>query len=186
MSLAYEAQQNSCKGARLKAMKGRRNAAALFASAAVVWLILDMASKAYFNSGQFALGQFIAGPFCGLFEFTLVHNTGAAWGIFGDSTFALGVFSLVMCIAILGVFIYLSKDISWVETLGIALVFSGGIGNAIDRFNLSYVVDFINLSFMDFPVFNIADIGVTCGIVIFLVAFFVREFSAAKESESCE
>ena len=185
MPLSTIPQQGNTK-AHLKAMKGRRNAAALFACVAILWLLVDIATKAYFNSGQFFVGQFIAGPFLGLFEFVLVHNTGAAWGIFGDSTFALGVFSLLMCLAILAFFLYLSKDISWSETFGIALVFSGGLGNAIDRFNLNYVVDFINFSFMDFPVFNIADIGVTCGIVIFLVAFFMREHGGQKEGEPCE
>ena len=40
---------------------------------------------------------------------------------------------------------------------------------------LGYVVDFVDLSFMDFPVFNIADIGVTCGLVLFLIGWIVRE-----------
>ncbi len=158
-------------------MGGRRNAAALFACVALMWLVFDMATKAFFNSGSYQLGQFIAGPFFGLFEFILVHNTGAAWEIFGDSTFALGVFSALMCGVILVFFIVLSKRVSWPEVVGIALVFSGGLGNTIDRFSLGYVVDFINFSFMDFPVFNIADIGVTCGIVIFLGGYFIREYA---------
>ena len=54
------------------------------------------------------------------------------------------------------------------------LVVAGGIGNAIDRFSQGYVVDFIDLAFMDFPVFNVADIGVTCGFVLFLVALVME------------
>ena len=65
--------------------------------------------------------------------------------------------------------------ISWPELIGLGLVIGGGIGNAIDRFVLGYVVDFIDLSFMDFPVFNIADIGVTCGLALFLIGWIVRE-----------
>ena len=64
---------------------------------------------------------------------------------------------------------------SWPELIGLGLVIGGGIGNAIDRFALGYVVDFIDLSFMDFPVFNIADIGVTCGLALFLIGWIVRE-----------
>ena len=45
---------------------------------------------------------------------------------------------------------------------------AGGLGNALDRFTLGYVVDFIEPVFIDFPVFNVADIGVTCGFAIFL------------------
>lgn len=162
-------------------MKSRRSAAALFVCVVVVWLAFDIATKAYFNSGSFHVGQLIAGPFCGVFEFLLVHNTGAAWGIFGNATFWLGVFSLVVCAGMLVLFSFLSKDISALEAIGIALAFSGGLGNALDRFMLGYVVDFINFVFIDFPVFNIADIGVTCGIVLFLIGFFLREQKEAVQ-----
>ncbi len=47
------------------------------------------------------------------------------------------------------------------------------MGNALDRFTLGYVVDFIEPVFIDFPVFNIADIGVTCGVVLVLVSMLV-------------
>lgn len=47
---------------------------------------------------------------------------------------------------------------------------AGGIGNCIDRLTTGYVVDFIRFTFVDFPVFNVADICVTCGVILFLVA----------------
>ena len=50
---------------------------------------------------------------------------------------------------------------------------AGGIGNAIDRFAQSYVVDFIEFSFIDFPVFNVADIGVTCGFVLLFIGLIL-------------
>ena len=65
----------------------------------------------------------------------------------------------------------LLHGILWLFSLGAALVVAGGLGNAFDRFMLGYVVDFINLTFIDFPVFNIADIGVTCGFVLAAIAF---------------
>ena len=164
----------------------RRTAAALFAGIALAWIAFDVLTKAYFNSGAFYVGQQIAGPFLGIFEFLLVHNTGAAWGIFGDSTFALGVFSVCMCVAILAFFVWLSKSVSAFEVVGLALVFAGGIGNAIDRFTLGYVVDFINVCFIQFPVFNIADIGVTCGVVIFLVSFLLGERCSREDVDKGE
>ena len=146
----------------------RRRNAVIFAAVVIVCLILDQATKLYFNG--FALGEVIAGPFLGVFDFRLVHNFGAAWGIFSNATFALGVVSLVVC-ALLVVYLFvLAPDSSRLGTVGIALVFAGGIGNAIDRFTLGYVVDFIEPVFIDFPVFNIADIGVTCGFVIFFIS----------------
>lgn len=146
----------------------RKRNAVLFTLVVLVWLVLDQVSKLYFNAH--ALGDVIAGPFLGIIRFRLVHNTGAAWSMFSDSTFALGVFSLVICCLLLIYLFKLAPDSSIGETLGLALVFSGGIGNAIDRFALGYVVDFIEPVFIEFPVFNIADIGVTCGFVIFFAA----------------
>lgn len=149
---------------------GRRGRAALvFACLAAVWLAFDMATKNYFNS-SFAPGDVITDPLAGLFRFRLVHNTGAAWGMFGDSTFALGVMSIVVCAALLAYLAVASKDMNTGQIVGLALVFAGGVGNALDRFTLGYVVDFIDLAFIDFPVFNIADIGVTCGFVIFIAS----------------
>ena len=131
--------------------------------------MFDIASKQYFN-GSFILGSSIGDPILGLFRFRLVHNTGAAWGLFGDSTAALGVMSLLVCLAIIGYFLYHAKRANTGEIFGLALVLAGGLGNGIDRFTLGYVVDFIDFTFIQFPVFNIADIGVTCGFVIVVIS----------------
>lgn len=137
---------------------------------AVAWLALDQLTKLHFNGGSFQVGEHIAGPYLGLFRFTLVHNTGAAWGMFGDSTLALGVLSLAVCALLLAYLFVLEPDASLGQAVGLALVVAGGVGNAIDRFAQGYVVDFIDFAFMDFPVFNVADIGVTCGFVLFFCA----------------
>lgn len=145
----------------------RRNALVFFAIV-VLWLLLDVASKRFFNA--FEPGELVAGPFAGIFDFRLVHNTGAAWGLFGDSTFALGVLACVVCVVLALYLLVIAPDSSLGTCCGIALVFAGGVGNAIDRFTLGYVVDFIEPTFIDFPVFNVADVGVTCGVVLFLLA----------------
>lgn len=139
--------------------------AAIFVPLAVLWLAIDLATKAYFNS--FAVGEVVAGPFLGLVQFRLVHNTGAAWGMFDDSTFALGIMSLFVCAALTVYLFTAGKRAGVVETVGVALIVAGGLGNAIDRFTLGYVVDFIDTVFISFPTFNVADIGVTCGFVLF-------------------
>lgn len=138
---------------------------ALFAGLVVLWFALDMATKAYFNG--FTVGEVVAGPFLGLVQFRLAHNTGAAWGMFDDSTFALGVMSTVVCVALTVYLFVVAKRATVLETVGLALIVAGGLGNALDRFTLGYVVDFIDTVFMSFPTFNVADIGVTCGFVIF-------------------
>ena len=147
----------------------------VFLGVAVLWLLADQATKAYFENA-YALGQ-VSETAYGLFRFRLVHNTGMAWGMFGDSTFLLGVTSLIVCAAIVAVFACYRRvtghAATMVETCALALVFSGGLGNAIDRFVQAYVVDFIDLTFMDFPVFNVADIGVTCGFVLLVIGYLL-------------
>ena len=143
----------------------RRRNLCVFAAVVLLWLAADIATKAVCNG--YGLGEVIAGPFLGLVQFRLAHNTGAAWGMFGDSTFALGVMSLLVCAALTAYLVATAKRANLVEVIGIALVVAGGLGNALDRFTLGYVVDFIDTTFIEFPTFNVADIGVTCGFVLF-------------------
>lgn len=168
------------------ALKTSGRKVALFAAVAVAWLVFDRVTKAYFE-GAYELGQTSASDYV-LFRFCLVHNTGAAWGIFGDSTFALGVLSSVVCVIIAVLFLLWGKVAlhapSVLETCSLALVFSGGIGNAIDRFMQAYVVDFIDFTFMDFPVFNIADIGVTCGFVLLVLGYLLASRHDAPQAGS--
>ncbi|MCI8468456.1 MAG: signal peptidase II [Eggerthellaceae bacterium] len=149
---------------------------AIFAPLALAWLAADLATKAWANS--FAVGDVIGGPYLGLVRFRLAHNTGGAWGMFGDATVALGVLSVVVCTALLAYLIVVARRASALEAVGVALVWAGGIGNAIDRFALGYVVDFIDLVFIDFPTFNVADIGVTCGFVLFFVGLALQAHRA--------
>ena len=146
---------------------GRARSAILFVLVAAAWFALDVATKGWV-SGGWQEGDVVTGPILGLVRFHLVHNTGMAWGMFGDSTFALGVLSLAVCAAATAYLFAFSRRRGVLETTGIALVVAGGLGNALDRFTLGYVVDFIEPVFVDFPVFNVADIGVTCGFAIFL------------------
>lgn len=146
---------------------GRTRSAILFVLVAAAWFALDVATKGWVSEG-WQEGDVVTGPILGLVRFHLVHNTGMAWGMFGDSTFALGVLSLAVCAVATAYLFAFSSRPNTLETTGIALVVAGGLGNALDRFTLGYVVDFIEPVFIDFPVFNVADIGVTCGFAIFL------------------
>lgn len=161
-------------------------ACVLFVVTAAALLIVDRCTKVYFD--QFSLGEHIGGPYVGLFEFTLVHNTGGAWGIFSDSTMLLAVFSTIVSLIIAVAVIVMARKSTWLLTFAGALIVGGGIGNAIDRFMQGYVVDFINLSFMRFPVFNVADIGVTCGFVLLVITavFFWKADDEANDDSECE
>ncbi|RDB59437.1 signal peptidase II [Gordonibacter sp. 28C] len=153
----------------------------VFGVVALAWLALDTLTKSFFN-GSHSLGEVIAGPFLGLVRFRLVHNTGAAWGMFGDSTFLLGVLSIAVCLVLVAYLFFLSPRPSLIEVVGVALVVAGGLGNAFDRFTLGYVVDFIEPVFIDFPVFNVADIGVTCGFVLFVAGMVLAYRRADREA----
>ena len=104
----------------------------------------------------------------GVVGFRLVHNFGAAWGSFSGMVIVLVIVSIVLCAIILAYMIYVAKEASVLETVGLALIFAGGLGNMIDRLVRGYVVDFVEPLFIDFPNFNIADAGITCGIICVL------------------
>ena len=145
--------------------------AVAFWAIALAWIAFDRMSKIAVDVHE--VGTVFVEDVFGLFDFRLVHNTGAAWGIFGDSTALLGIFSIVVCLAIVWyVFGFRHARAPLYETIPLAFVLGGGVGNAVDRLSLGYVVDFIETKFIDFPVFNVADIGVTCGIVVFMVVLF--------------
>ena len=149
----------------------------VFAIIAAAWVALDQYAKSFFAGMQPA--GVLAGPFAGIFDVRLVHNTGGAWGVFSDSTFALGVFSVAVCIALTVFFVASARTSNWLQTISFALIVAGGFGNAIDRFTQGFVTDFIEFSFIDFPVFNIADIGVTCGFALFVIGLFTSMKSSS-------
>lgn len=157
----------------------------LFVVVAVVWLCVDVFTKAIANS--YDKGEVFWGPFAGLVQFRLAYNTGAAWSVFSDSAFALGIVSLVLIAVIAGVIFFFSDYVSLFGAAMLGLVFAGGLGNALDRFILGYVVDFIQVLFISFPTFNVADIGVTCGIVLFVVSMLWgihRSVRTEKENQN--
>ena len=108
-----------------------------------------------------------------------VENQGAAFGVFKGAQYAFYIITIVVLFGIIYV-VYKTplKDKHYYPVLIIAeLVFSGAIGNFIDRVSQKYVVDFIYFSPIDFPVFNVADIYVTCGsvIMVLLLLFYYKD-----------
>lgn len=108
-----------------------------------------------------------------------VENQGAAFGVFQGAQYAFYIITIVVLIGILYV-VYKTplKNKRYYPVLVIAeLVFAGAIGNFIDRVSQKYVVDFIYFSPIDFPVFNVADIYVTCGciIMVLLLLFYYKD-----------
>lgn len=121
----------------------------------------------------------------GLFRITYVLNKGAAWGIFADRRWIFLVFSCVAIVLVTAALVRLRKAPVLLR-LSLSLILGGGIGNMIDRvFNGTKlfdgaVVDFIDLAFMDFPVFNVADCAVTVGTVLLIVYLLFFESKPSK------
>ena len=114
----------------------------------------------------------------GLFRLTYVQNTGAAFSILQDQQWLFLVIFLVLTVAIVYDFAKKSMPFSKLERWLIVLVYAGGLGNMIDRIRLGYVIDMIELEFMNFPVFNVADCFITCGCIAMMVSlvFFNKGF----------
>lgn len=100
---------------------------------------------------------------------TYVKNTGAAFSIFEDSTLFLVIVSIII---ILGIIYYIFKhDLNKYEILGYGMVIGGAFGNLFDRVVYGYVIDFIDIYIFgyDYPVFNVADMGIVIGVVILFI-----------------
>lgn len=122
-----------------------------------------------------------------LFDFVYVKNTGAAFSMLSDSTGLLGVISVVFC---LGVLWYWKKNNPQhtLMKLSLTLLFAGAFGNAIDRVFRGFVVDFISTAFMEFPVFNVADISIVFGAILLMIymIFFDKEEENGEDSSDGE
>jgi signal peptidase II len=135
-------------------------ALSLFTTLSVV--LLDRLTKSFF-SHLLSYGESIP-VIDNIFHFTLVHNTGIAFGLFKDQG---AVFIVVPVIAIIllffNIYYYRKNDevLSHTYILSFALILGGAIGNLIDRVSFGYVIDF--LDFRIWPIFNVADSAITVG-----------------------
>ena len=107
-----------------------------------------------------------------IIQFRYTENTGAAFSIFSDRTWLLSIFTGVMIVAGL-LYLFLGKADNKLQYAAIILVISGGIGNLIDRLARGFVIDFIEYLFMEYAIFNVADIFVTIGAVLLVFSVLI-------------
>lgn len=155
-------------------------------------MLLDQLLKLYISTNfelctsvihrywTFSIGDF------DIFSITHIRNDGAGWSILGGQTTFLIVFTSIVLI---GIFIYMvikRKSIGTLEYLALSLVIGGGIGNLIDRLRMlidtefTGVVDYIALDFIDFPVFNFADMCVVVGGIGVCLIYIFQESKESK------
>lgn len=142
---------------------------ALFVLVAAAVVLLDQLSKAA------ARAELVPGEpvtlIPGVMDLSLIYNTGAAFSL-GEGA---GPLFVLIAAVICGVGLWVAwrrPDVPMPLLLTVACVAGGGVGNAIDRVALGAVTDFFKTTFMDFAIFNVADIFVTCGVPIALVLWW--------------
>lgn len=146
----------------------------------VIATVLDQLSKLWVVNNIPLYGEIPV--LDGIFHLTYAQNTGAAWSMLsGMQWLFLGIF-LVFTLGIVWEFSKKRWPFTTFDRWCIAVVYAGGLGNIIDRIRLGYVVDMIEVEFINFPVFNLADCCITCGCIALIVhlIFFNREFWKEK------
>ncbi len=114
----------------------------------------------------------------GVLSLQLVHNSGAAFSLFSRSTELLGYLSLLVSVGIL-VWIGRQRAIPLWQGLATACLLGGTLGNGLDRWRLGYVVDFLALVPINFPIFNGADIAINLAVLCFGLDFWLNRHDGA-------
>ena len=119
----------------------------------------------------------------GILHFTYVENTGAAFGMLKDHRWVFLILSTAAIIAVIA-YVIVIRPKGWLERIALASIAGGGIGNMIDRVMRGFVVDFIDVTCIDFYVFNVADSFVCVGCGLMILALLLEEFRQKKEKSA--
>ncbi len=147
---------------------------------AIVIISLDQYTKNIIRE-NFELWTDVWAPWDWMLPYArIVHvpNTGVAFGMFQGSG---NIFSIVNLIVVLIIIFYYPRvpESDWSLRLAMSLQLSGAIGNVIDRFTVGHVTDFISVG--TFPVFNIADASITCGVIVLIIGVWIAEVDERKK-----
>ena len=131
-----------------------------FLSLSIVIALIDQFTKylIFHNKKLFINKDFL------VFKLDFVKNYGATFNIFSGSRIFLSLISIIFSILLIYI-IFRKNTINSIDLYSYSFILGGTIGNGIDRILKGYVVDFINLNIINFPVFNIADISINIGFV---------------------
>ncbi len=157
----------------------------IFLSLASTVLLIAVDRWSKFLAGRYLIGKgtvVVIPHFLGL---KYIQNTGAAFSILsGKTDFLIVVTTIALVIMAYAIFI---KSYGTVfEKICFILIFSGGIGNLIDRVFRGYVVDYFELLFMDFAIFNVADVYVCTGLALYASYVFYTEYLLKKREDKSE
>lgn len=156
-------------------------------SLSVVVVILDQITK-YTASTSLEMYKPIA--VMPMFNWTLMHNTGAAFSFLADEggwqRWFFAIIALVVSIVIVLWIKRLEQHEKW-QAIALALILGGALGNVIDRIRLGYVVDFIDVYYQQWhwPAFNIADSAILIGVAM-IIFEGIREYLAERKTKQAE
>ena len=138
-----------------------------FLSLSIFIALIDQFTKylMFYNKKLFINKDFL------LFKLDYIRNYGAAFNIFSGSRIFLSLISIFFSILLIYL-IFRKNSLNLFELYSYSFILGGTIGNGIDRIYKGFVVDFINLNIINFPVFNIADISINIGLIFLLYNFF--------------
>ncbi len=145
-------------------------------------IVFDMLTKSYFQNLYKTNDEFEISAVPNIFSFVYVQNTGAAFSIFSNSTTFLIVLTTIFILVIIFADYYANSLNGWFVA-GSSMIIAGAIGNLVDRMIFGYVRDFIKLDFMNFPIFNVADMFLTIGAIlyaIYIIFYLSKEKQAFK------
>ena len=132
---------------------------------AILIAALDQEIKAYVR--RFPLGETFF-EITGFLSLTHCVNTGAAFSMLSGYTAVIAVFSLGLLVG-MGVYATRKLNLTAAALTASACLIGGGIGNLLDRLLFAGVTDYIHLQFIEFPVFNLADIAITGSVGVLLI-----------------
>ncbi len=118
----------------------------------------------------------------GFIQLNYAENTGAAFGSFSGKTSLLSIFTFVIIVVGI-IYLLIKKRKVDVEYVCITLIIAGGLGNLVDRVFRGFVVDYIEPLFMDFAIFNFADILVTCSCIAFVIWLIYDMYREGKREK---
>ena len=143
----------------------------------VLVLALDQATKLYIDRSM-ALHSSIT-VIENFFSITYLRNKGAAFGILANSAYRLPFFLMVSGIAVCVIFVVIKKlrEDQRLAACSLSLIFSGALGNLIDRVRLGEVIDFLDAHWYDhhWPAFNVADSAICVGVFLLAIDMFLEE-----------
>lgn len=115
-----------------------------------------------------------------IFSLTYVENRGAAWGMMAGAKWYLIIMPIVIIVAAIA-YLVIKKLSDPLLLWSVMLIVSGGLGNLIDRTFRGFVVDYLHATFIDFPVFNLADCCITIGAGLMILYVILSEIKERKE-----